>query len=147
VFSGDESLGVKSPATEDINSGGAFCAPTEGISFTIVEFVFVICGFKGFSVWILRCSSAVECSFAFPGPAIRRGVVDIALVTAIEGRTARNMSLTEDMVFGVKSSSICLRNKLLINSRSKSEVAPKCLMRHDPARVTPTAAKNNPSLF
>jgi len=42
VLSGTESLGMKSGSTEVSNSGGALSAPTLGISFAMVEFVFVM---------------------------------------------------------------------------------------------------------
>jgi hypothetical protein len=57
VFSGIESFGVYSPSTEDISSGGTLSLPTLGISLAIVEVVFVMCGFKGFSFCSFRCSS------------------------------------------------------------------------------------------
>jgi hypothetical protein len=67
VFSGLESFGVYSGSTDEIRSRGGFLDPTFGISFAMVEFVLVMCGFKGFSIWYLRCSGFVSCSFAFPG--------------------------------------------------------------------------------
>lgn len=42
VFSGTESFGVKSGSTEVMSSGGALSAPTLGISFAMVELVFVM---------------------------------------------------------------------------------------------------------
>lgn len=97
VFSGTESLGTKSGSTEEISSGGAFCAPTEGISFEIVELVFVMCGLSGFEDWILRCSAVPSWAWAFPGPARRRDVVDIGRANAIEDLADRSASLMEDM--------------------------------------------------
>jgi hypothetical protein len=64
----------------------------------MVEFVLVICGFKGFSVWNLRCSGFVSCSLAFPGLADRRNVVDRGLEKAIEGRKERTANRNVDIV-------------------------------------------------
>jgi len=48
VFSGTSSFGTYSGSTEEMSSGGALSAPTEGTLFFIVEVVFVKCGLSGF---------------------------------------------------------------------------------------------------
>jgi len=60
--------------------------------------VLVICGFKGFPVWYSRCSGFVLYSFAFPGLANRRTVIDKGLEKAIKGRRERNASRKVDIV-------------------------------------------------
>jgi len=89
MFSGFESFGVQSGSTDEMRSGGGF---------SIVELVLVICGFKGFSVWNLRCSGVVSCPLAFPGLANRRTVVDRGLEKTIEGRMEQTASRNVDIV-------------------------------------------------
>jgi len=60
VFSGTASFGVNPPSTLVMSSGGGASLPTDGISFAMVEVVFVMCGFSGLEVWYLRYSSAVS---------------------------------------------------------------------------------------
>jgi hypothetical protein len=98
AFSGSESSRAKSGSSDEMRSGGGFSEPTFGSTFSMVEFVLAICGFKGFSVWYLRCSGFVSCSLAFPGLANRRTVVDRGLEKAFEGCNERIVSRNADIV-------------------------------------------------
>jgi hypothetical protein len=93
-----ELLRTKSGSTDVRRSGGGSWALTDGILFLIVEYVPDISGFSGLSRCIFRWSSAVGCSFALPGPASRRGVVDRHRPKAIDGSADRNTCLTKAMI-------------------------------------------------
>lgn len=60
VFFGTPSFGVNLESTLVMSSGGGASLPTDGISLTIVDVVFVMCGFNGLDFWKLRYLSEVS---------------------------------------------------------------------------------------
>lgn len=100
VFSGTESLGVKSSETDDNSSGGGELAPTLGISFATVEFVFVMCGLSGFSIWCFLNSSAVSLCLSLTLSVLKRAVEMLnGRLSARAARVERRTSLAGVIVY------------------------------------------------
>ena len=104
VFSGSASLGIKSGSTDESSSGGAWSAPTLGISFEIVEVVFVMWGFVAFDFWISRHAGCVSCSRSFGSAKHRRVEVERRRDDRGAKEPSRRARRCTDMIKGIYDS-------------------------------------------